>query len=141
MRCANCQTELSPGERFCGNCGRPVQAVVTPTPLSDTRTCPGCGAVNNAAQRFCGSCGQPLSTPSPVRTATPPTEKSRVLQTRYVLAGLAAVAVLLWLTFFGRIMAMLGWSCISAGAIAALGVVAIVQLGLSWKRKLEKPQR
>lgn len=68
MKCANCSTELRLGELFCGECGHPVPAAVTPASPMNMGVCPHCGAMRGPDDRFCGSCGQELrATSSPPR--------------------------------------------------------------------------
>ncbi|MFO7549220.1 MAG: adenylate/guanylate cyclase domain-containing protein, partial [Acidimicrobiia bacterium] len=51
--CAHCGTLAQEGQRFCGQCGRPLAA-----------SCPTCGAENPPDHRFCGSCGGPIGEPA-----------------------------------------------------------------------------
>ena len=50
MACPNCGQENPAGQKFCGNCGKPLAAV-----------CSSCGNANPPGQRFCGECGAQLS--------------------------------------------------------------------------------
>lgn len=68
MKCAKCGVELDPGERFCGECGQPVQGPSAPsTPAGPVAvgTCPKCGASMDPGRRFCSSCGYDLMAPAP----------------------------------------------------------------------------
>ncbi len=47
--CAQCGTGASPGMRFCGGCGSPLNLL-----------CEGCGTQNPGGFKFCGQCGSPL---------------------------------------------------------------------------------
>jgi class 3 adenylate cyclase/tetratricopeptide (TPR) repeat protein len=49
MWCANCQTDNPPENRFCEQCGTPLEA-----------RCPQCGATVRPGARFCGACGNRL---------------------------------------------------------------------------------
>src|SRR5438552_341439 len=61
MRCANCQSDNLPENRFCEQCGARLEA-----------RCPECGTPVRAGGRFCGACGQRLSAPdTAVPAATP----------------------------------------------------------------------
>lgn len=73
MRCANCQTELQPGDRFCGACGQAVVAADSAEADTDTGHCPHCGAQLRAGSRFCGRCGQEVqaATASSIPAAPP----------------------------------------------------------------------
>ena len=48
--CSECGSQNSAGQKFCGNCGKPLQQVEA--------TCPKCGTRNVAGTRFCGNCGE-----------------------------------------------------------------------------------
>src|SRR4051794_5251288 len=63
MTCGSCGGENRAGQRFCSQCGNPLEL-----------TCPSCGAANEPGDRFCGSCGTALSSDlaAPVRTAAAP---------------------------------------------------------------------
>ena len=73
MTCASCGHVNAEGQKFCGECGAPLQAV-----------CGSCGASNLPGQRFCGECGTALapSTAAPVsappQTSTPAAERRLV---------------------------------------------------------------
>src|SRR5712691_9334697 len=61
MRCANCQSDNPPENRFCEQCGARLEA-----------RCPQCGTPVRPGGRFCGACGQRLSAPdTAVPAATP----------------------------------------------------------------------
>ena len=47
MRCGACQAENPAENRFCDQCGAPLEAA-----------CPGCGAPLRPGARFCGACGR-----------------------------------------------------------------------------------
>lgn len=48
--CSECGNQNRAGQKFCGNCGKPLQEVAA--------TCPKCGIRNVAGTRFCGNCGE-----------------------------------------------------------------------------------
>jgi class 3 adenylate cyclase len=50
MLCEECGASAADGQRFCGQCGRPL-----------VTSCPACGFENPPDHRFCGSCGSALS--------------------------------------------------------------------------------
>lgn len=52
-RCLRCNEELTPGKRFCGDCGAPTP----PAP------CGKCGAPWVTGKKFCGDCGSPATAP------------------------------------------------------------------------------
>ena len=54
MLCAACQTDNPPANRFCDQCGAPLE----------TR-CPRCNAEVRAGARFCGACGSSMATAQP----------------------------------------------------------------------------
>ncbi len=54
MECLNCQAKLSPGSKFCIECGKPV-------PIA----CPACGLGNPSHAKFCANCGTRLIGVSP----------------------------------------------------------------------------
>src|SRR5690349_7732617 len=56
MKCAKCDAELEPSERFCGECGAESGPRIE-------RRCPSCGAINRSGKRFCVNCGKPLDLP------------------------------------------------------------------------------
>src|SRR5262245_31479381 len=53
MQCANCQTDNPSENRFCEQCGTPLEV-----------HCPQCGATVRPGTRFCGACGQRLAKPA-----------------------------------------------------------------------------
>ena len=66
--CPHCGEPLTPGGRFCGNCGQDV------TKPSGPPACPNCGAELELNARFCGNCGHRLTpaTPPLAAQAAPP---------------------------------------------------------------------
>ncbi len=50
MNCPSCQAPVSPGTRFCGNCGSKLAA-----------SCPGCRHDNPAGSLYCEACGVPMA--------------------------------------------------------------------------------
>ena len=66
MTCASCGHVNAEGQKFCGECGTPLQAV-----------CGSCGASNLPGQKFCGECGAVLaSTASSTSSAAAPAERA-----------------------------------------------------------------
>jgi membrane protease subunit (stomatin/prohibitin family) len=51
--CNKCGTQNRAGQKFCGNCGKPLQ--------QEDTTCPKCGTKNPAGTKFCGNCGEKLA--------------------------------------------------------------------------------
>ena len=66
--CAACEGEIQWGERFCRNCGKPVewpadaQGVELGEGPEGSAICKNCGSGNPAGAGFCGSCGAKLPT-------------------------------------------------------------------------------
>ncbi len=59
--CPKCGSPLSPGKKFCGNCGTPAGSLVTMTPPSTSRLmCPKCEILVAPGKKFCGRCGTPV---------------------------------------------------------------------------------
>ncbi|MBI3796070.1 MAG: AAA family ATPase [Deltaproteobacteria bacterium] len=52
MRCSNCQADNPAENRFCEQCGTPLEVC-----------CPQCGATVRPGSRFCGACGHRLAQP------------------------------------------------------------------------------
>ena len=50
MKCSNCNTDNPTGQRFCGECGAPLN-----------NPCARCGAENPPANKFCANCGARLT--------------------------------------------------------------------------------
>ena len=68
MQCPSCHSENPSANRFCDQCGGPLEA-----------SCPQCGTVLRAGARFCGGCGYRLAPPasaerlpSPANPPAPP---------------------------------------------------------------------
>jgi predicted negative regulator of RcsB-dependent stress response len=70
--CAHCNSELRWGDKFCGNCGKPVE-LTEPSSSAEaseqaatnqiehtTLACETCGTVNKPGTDFCRSCGSDL---------------------------------------------------------------------------------
>src|SRR6185503_15708000 len=99
MRCAQCQADNPTGNRFCEQCGTPLEV-----------RCPQCNTPVRPGARFCGTCGhrlvepetqgqppvsQPLNTSSPAGTDyhsrlvsyTPKHLTEKVLTSRSALEG------------------------------------------------------
>lgn len=66
MDCTRCGATAQPGQRFCGQCGQPLEAA-----------CPECGHENPADHRFCGACGAQLGGEAPVAAPTAPRSTER----------------------------------------------------------------
>ena len=60
MTCPTCGHQNPEGQKFCGECGTPLQAA-----------CPTCGHVNPPGQKFCGDCGTALGATMPATVPTP----------------------------------------------------------------------
>jgi class 3 adenylate cyclase len=85
MNCPSCGTENPEGQKFCGECGSPLQA-----------TCPSCGAENAPGQKFCGECGAALTAtppPQPKAAASPPQAERRLVSVLFAdLVGFTAAS-------------------------------------------------
>src|SRR5713226_318670 len=71
MRCASCQADNPPENRFCEQCGTPLEV-----------RCPQCGASVRSGARFCGACGHRLT--EPAVTPSVPTQPTADYQGRLV---------------------------------------------------------
>ena len=70
LACPSCAAPVTPGLRFCGNCGTPL-AVQPPAPPAGT-VCPVCGSPMAAGAKFCGECGHAMeAAPPPAPPAVP----------------------------------------------------------------------
>jgi class 3 adenylate cyclase/tetratricopeptide (TPR) repeat protein len=83
MRCPVCSFDNRAGARFCGQCGRPLGAIVE---------CPSCAAQNPSGQRHCDSCGRSLARAvepavRDLRAYTPAHLRERILTSRSALEG------------------------------------------------------
>jgi class 3 adenylate cyclase/tetratricopeptide (TPR) repeat protein len=83
MRCHVCSFDNRAGARFCGQCGRPLGALVE---------CPSCAAQNPSGQRHCDSCGRSLAhavepAGRDLRAYTPAHLRERILTSRSALEG------------------------------------------------------
>jgi Double zinc ribbon/Adenylate and Guanylate cyclase catalytic domain len=89
MLCPSCQTDNPPANRFCDQCGAPLEA-----------RCPRCNAEVRAGARFCGACGhspaaaQPAAAPAPasqpsrsIASYTPKHLAEKVLKARSAIEG------------------------------------------------------
>ena len=64
--CPGCGKPVTPGKKFCSNCGTHVniqsQTVpAAPPGLALSSACPGCGNPNRPGAKFCGKCGKKLA--------------------------------------------------------------------------------
>ncbi len=114
--CPHCQTPLSPGTRFCTNCGASVETapispkpVPEPGPVTTEEICANCGALTPSGVAHCTACGEPfrsaglrvsLSAGSPSAGATDrdmnrerPSEKRQNRWDRFAIIGCIAMAV------------------------------------------------
>ncbi len=82
MKCPRCQAEISPAQKFCGECGVRLAAV-----------CTTCEASNPPGQRFCGECGALLVQAAPPKkfgspeSYTPKHLAEKILTSRSALEG------------------------------------------------------
>jgi class 3 adenylate cyclase/tetratricopeptide (TPR) repeat protein len=69
VTCGACGHQNAEGQKFCGECGTPLQA-----------SCPSCGHVNAPGQKFCGECGTALTaTAAPAPAAAAPAAERRLV--------------------------------------------------------------
>src|SRR5499426_4526379 len=68
MLCPSCRTDNPPANRFCDQCGTPLEA-----------RCPRCNAEVRAGARFCGACGHSLAAPQPAAAPGPATQPTRTI--------------------------------------------------------------
>lgn len=88
MRCPNCGAQVPDGEKFCPQCGVPVDAV---------QRCPHCGAAVLPGEQFCGECGRPIEVavpPTPPTVSAPPTPSKKGFPWLWVAIGVGIVVVL-----------------------------------------------
>jgi serine/threonine protein kinase len=59
VQCSRCGTNYSPGTKFCGRCGIPIQGAQTihASPRPVQVTCHNCRTAYPAGTKFCGRCG------------------------------------------------------------------------------------
>ena len=86
--CPQCGAENQSGQRFCGQCGIPLDA-----------GCPACGAQNDPGNKFCGSCGAVLvgepaaSEPAEPAPAPQPASERRLVSVLFAdLVGFTAAS-------------------------------------------------
>lgn len=70
VACTSCGAAVTPGLKFCGNCGA-VMAAGAPAPGGGP-SCPSCGRPVAPGTRFCGECGQPVPAVPPSAPVPPP---------------------------------------------------------------------
>jgi class 3 adenylate cyclase/predicted ATPase len=61
MRCGQCHASVADDDRFCGDCGAPLEVA-----------CPSCGEPVAAGKRFCRACGSPVLANAAVSSAAAP---------------------------------------------------------------------
>jgi Double zinc ribbon len=64
VQCPSCHTDNPSANRFCDQCGEPLEA-----------SCPLCGTVLRAGARFCGGCGHRVA-PSPASAVRSPSPQN-----------------------------------------------------------------
>ncbi len=100
MRCPNCQTSVPEGEKFCPQCGVPIEAAA-----EQLEKCPYCGAALLPGEHFCGECGQDVT-----QASTAPIFDSSGVASRkkspwtWILIIVAVVAALGCLTTCGLLV-------------------------------------
>jgi uncharacterized membrane protein YvbJ len=61
MKCSRCGFENRSGDRFCGNCGAPLEIPPPQNPSNSEILCSNCGRTNPPGSVFCESCGNRLT--------------------------------------------------------------------------------
>lgn len=140
MRCAKCNAELDPSEKFCGDCGEPVKELLASAP-SATGSCPRCGATVDLSKRFCSSCAYDLKATAtqaappvsyPAVLAQPPGTKSSRSSRTFLLLGIGFLVVVclvgvvgigLWFWFRSQAQSTVAgtWNCEAAEVGQRLG--------------------
>lgn len=124
MKCFQCESEIQPGDRFCGNCGAAV--VEDKTGRSHERVvdqCTVCGYVNPPHLRSCESCGAilPARATGSSNDASAPRETALPKAQRRISAG--------------GILAMLQSWKVTLG-LAVVFVVVLVVIGTSQREEV-----
>jgi Flp pilus assembly protein TadD len=84
--CPHCNAELRLADKFCGNCGKPIEwserGMVTGREASGQIACATCGTINKSGIEFCRTCGSELKSgrSSPAAQKEAPAKKSRTDQ-------------------------------------------------------------
>ena len=114
MTCPWCSYENLPRAKFCGDCGRGLQAVVV---------CESCATRNPVGHRFCDSCGTPLAESGPLPSVPKPKRAPASFgMPRALPAGLAS-SLLEPVRTRLHALGLTGWE---AGALIAVVVLALV---------------
>jgi class 3 adenylate cyclase/tetratricopeptide (TPR) repeat protein len=82
VQCPSCGAQASDHQRFCGDCGTPLQ-----------RSCPSCGEAAAPGQRFCGACGTAL-TDAPAAAPGAPAPAAELRQVSVLFVDLVAFTTL-----------------------------------------------
>lgn len=99
--CEKCGWKLDGAQRFCPNCGAPVNTF--PSEAVSQRFCAGCGSSLPAETKFCTICGTPCATTDTVAAVSAPAtlppanreSNSSVLKIVAIVLGLFAVITVL----------------------------------------------
>jgi len=67
IQCPHCGTQLSPGNKFCTNCGREIVEK-----KQEQKHCVHCGSIIRPESKFCPQCGTPSEKPAATTTPTEP---------------------------------------------------------------------
>jgi membrane protease subunit (stomatin/prohibitin family) len=70
--CPSCGAPVTPGLKFCGNCGSALAEAPGFTPTPAPMACPSCGSSLAPGARFCGECGNHLPAAAPPPAPMPP---------------------------------------------------------------------
>ena len=103
MNCTNCNAQVPDGAAFCPECGQKIEA---PVPVESPASvfCANCGEAMHASDSFCENCGFKTEAPATATdvavgaaaaVAVKDAVKKLNFPTKYLLLGLAAVAVVL----------------------------------------------
>jgi tetratricopeptide (TPR) repeat protein len=110
MRCSHCNTEVQPGDKFCPNCGKPIDwATPVPASTKKDRRCSVCGSINDQEAIYCESCGAALpgrsasgqrQKPHKEKGESSPSKAIQFLHSWKLTLGLAAIFIVV-LVFVG----------------------------------------
>ena len=98
--CPQCNTQVTPGEAFCDNCGaslagaavQPMAQPVAPAPMAGGATCIHCGTAVTPGAAFCDNCGQPVTAgPAPMQQPVQPIVPMQQPMAPAPMAPIAAV--------------------------------------------------
>ena len=111
MDCPWCSYENLPRAKFCGDCGRGLQA---------STVCGSCSTANPVGHSFCDACGTPLAEAGPLQTAATTGQPPRVAAMPSVASASSFVEPV---RAHLHALGLTGWETISLIAIVAAALV------------------